>query len=75
LVEGEDGEITLEPNREKMAITLFAMWVREFSVFHAYHAYHFPELTLPLGKYLDLIASYVDRGVPTADWLDYDREF
>ena len=35
---------------------------------------YFPNLSLPLNKYHYWIASYVNHGVPTVQWLEYDRQ-
>ena len=75
LVQNDRGETELKTVRDKNAIASFSQWVLAFNVFSAYRTFYFPYLSLPLNKYQYWIASYVERGVPTADWLDYDRQF
>ena len=75
LVQNERGETELKAVHGKDAINSFSQWTLAFNVFAAYRTFYFPYLSLPLNKYQYWIASYVERGVPTADWLEYDRHF
>lgn len=62
---------------KKEYICDFVSWTRAYYVFMAYRVNAYPEVTLPMLRYQDIIASLADpiKGYPLNLWFSYDSQF
>ena len=70
-------DLAVVPSTKKETVASFPVWSRCFALFAAYRMSKYPEQSLPLYKYLDLISLFADpeRGYSTSQWLNYDKQF
>lgn len=76
-VKYEINAIIATPNIKRELISRFETWCRAYFCFMTHRVFHFPQYTMPMLKYLDIISGFAksQRNHSTAQWLNYDRMF